>query len=1000
MGIRRVGLISIALSAGVGSMACEPPFPDPAPRPERGTLGEEIYGLFHADLTREAPERAAGFALERADFVATVDHLMPAGELADVQSFLVDILPLYDDGTMPSTTRLVAGMMARLEKDPEALRALAALLNREGYVSPRHADALLLRVAKYPRFRALATKVIDLALAHDGLDATGRADPSEDDCVGRLLASLADGLAELELSADAERTIVLAADLMTTEDPAMAGTPERSPLGPSSVVARDLRGLALLAPSAGMPAPFVDLAPADGLPDIDEAGRFVDANRRPILLPPFGTSGSRDVRQRALVATGGAPLYRFVEMDRTLLAGTTRDLRTLVDRGAHTKALDTVELFLGRRGADGRYTLDDDPLLDLAYAAAVSLDGRALPDVLELSSTLLRRHEGTLGWLLGELRRQLDLADASTAALEPGNSFFVDMTSWIRKLLREPNLAEDLLVALEDPAAMGLPEAAAKLMSHKKALISEADYDAGRVFTETVDRARADVAGNQSLQQRLMHLIYDAKGARYEPSFIGVPLGFVFEIADQGEFYMLSIIGEAEIPSLVARLTGLSTRPTPVELARFLNADQTFGNAVGNEGLEVRANDGDTLFAASASGMVDALRPLVRVFHQHGQLELLFELFRILHLHYASPASDYQKAQASAPRYSRLSGIARYEPLLVQSFREVKLLEGTQKLLVDTKGTTVRSGKTARETLLAVARHVMEKDPLLRTRLGAGEVTIDGERVTSLSPFDLARSALWNVDRALSRSNRARADWDAVVDVLDEVFAATTPSGAQQARFTNPRMVPFATAVLDFLAERARLQGTRGRLDGWLRRELMPDLEDLVTSDELPALVDLLHVVRDDAELSDMLAELRDQLLAEEEGFPELLALLGDKLEAARDAQLVVPVLRFLGRELHPDQRLPFHAVTLAKQALARDPKEKMLDLMQRSMEAAPDGALWIFGVTGAIRQANRKVPIDQGPLDVDDVRLISERVGGYLVDGEHGLEKFYDMVAKRGGTR
>jgi hypothetical protein len=497
-----------------------------------------------------------------------------------------------------------------------------------------------------------------------------------------------------------------------------------------------------------------------------------------------------------------------------------------------------------------------------------------------------------------------------------------------------------------------------------------------------------------------MHLIYDAKGARYEPSFIGVPLGFVFEIADQGEFYMLSIIGEAEIPSLVARLTGLSTRPTPVELARFLNADQTFGNAVGNEGLEVRANDGDTLFAASASGMVDALRPLVRVFHQHGQLELLFELFRILHLHYASPASDYQKAQASAPRYSRLSGIARYEPLLVQSFREVKLLEGTQKLLVDTKGTTVRSGKTARQTLLAIARHVMEKDGLLRTRLGAGEVTIDGERVTSLSPFDLARSALWNVDRALSRSNRARADWDAVVDVLDEVFAATTPSGAEQARFTNPRMVPFATAVLDFLAERARLQGTRGRLDGWLRRELMPDLEDLVTSDELPALVDLLHVVRDDAELSDMLAELRDQLLAEEEGFPELLALLGNQLEAARDAQLVVPVLRFLGRELHPDARLPFHAVTLAKQALARDPKEKMLDLMQRSMEAAPDGALWIFGVTGAIRQANRKVPLDRGPLDVDDVRLISERVGGYVVDGDHGLEKFYDMVAKRGGAR
>jgi len=61
-----------------------------------------------------------------------------------------------------------------------------------------------------------------------------------------------------------------------------------------------------------------------------------------------------------------------------------------------------------------------------------------------------------------------------------------------------------------------------------------------------------DTADNQSLHQRVLHLIYDTKGVRYRPELVGVPLGFIFEIEDLGEFYMLSLIGEAEVPSLVS----------------------------------------------------------------------------------------------------------------------------------------------------------------------------------------------------------------------------------------------------------------------------------------------------------------------------------------------------------------------------------------------------------------------------------------------------------------
>src|SRR5262249_55280754 len=156
--------------------------------------------------------------------------------------------------------------------------------------------------------------------------------------------------------------------------------------------------------------------------------------------------------------------------------------------------------------------------------------------------------------------------------------------------------------------------------------ITADDLNNGTVFTEEVDRAHPDTIDDESLQQRLLHLMYDTKGVQYVPHFIGIPLSFIFQIDDLAEFYMLSIIGESHVPALVSTLTGLSQTPTPQELAVFINQDQTFGNPQGHEGIDVKDNDGDTLFAVNASGCTDALRPLIRVFYDHGQMRLLFEL--------------------------------------------------------------------------------------------------------------------------------------------------------------------------------------------------------------------------------------------------------------------------------------------------------------------------------------------------------------------------------------
>jgi hypothetical protein len=981
-------------------LACEePPFDTTRKIDERGTLGEEMFKLYHRDLEREDPRRAEGFESERGGFVEAIDHLFPDAELASTQEFLLRLLPLYDDQTIPTVTRRLAEVSERLDQDREALAALAALEARRGYVSVEHQQALERRIANYPRFRELSKSLLRFALAHDGLDANGNESKTEDDVLRRLMKSVSKGLSEIEISADAERDIVLFADLLLSEDARLSIGPSPSPSGPSSVVSRDARGMAkvVLSPQRTMPSPFVDQSPADGLADLDGSGRFVDANGKVIDLQPFGRGGERDVLGRAVIAPGGPPVYQYVDLDETLLAGLSRDTRTLIERDVPKKALTVLRAILGERGEDGKYLAEGNKLLDLTYALGEAIDMNELPDLLELGADLVDQHEGTVAYLALQAERQLEVADRHTVALKQGNTFFNDIMSVIRKILIEPGLAEDLLDALEDPAVLRLPQAAATLSEFATTDITEADFLAGNVFTQRVDRSRPDVRGNQSLHQRVLHLMYDTKGARYEPRFIGVPLGFIFQIEDQAEFYMLSIIGEAEIPSLVSQLTGLSTKPTPDELSVFLNAEQRFGNPTGNEGLDVKANDGDTLFAASASGMVDGLRPLIRVFYDHGKLDLVFELFAVLHLHWASvEGGDYQDQSRGEPRYSKLSGIRRYEPLLIDVFRDTHELDAIRKLLSETRGLRTSSGKSVRDVLLAFARKLLLKNTDLRTRSGAREVFVDAERVTSLSPFDLIRSARADLKIIMRRSGETQAAWDTVIDELHELFLATETAGPEAGRFKNARLKPVARTLLDFFADRATAHKRAGDLRGWPRRALVENLGEVITSEDLPALLDVHDLIEADPALDQMITELRDQLLAEDQGFPELLAIAGDQLQAAKDASIAVPFLRFMGREIDPDSKLTFLLLDLMDKTLVADPEEKILEVSRRAIEKRPSGGLYFEGITAAIRQTNRVNVSDHGLLDAADLEKILGKVSSYMTDDEHGLEKFYELVKGR----
>src|SRR5687768_12266559 len=111
-------------------------------------------------------------------------------------------------------------------------------------------------------------------------------------------------------------------------------------------------------PSGNVQAPFTDSAPQDGLPDVDVLGRFVSTSGTPLNLSPFGEGsvpGATRDSSGQLVTDTGDPLFEYVDLEQTILAGLLRDGRTLIHEGVPMKAVRTIDTLLGERLPEGTY---------------------------------------------------------------------------------------------------------------------------------------------------------------------------------------------------------------------------------------------------------------------------------------------------------------------------------------------------------------------------------------------------------------------------------------------------------------------------------------------------------------------------------------------------------------------------------------------------------------------------------------------------------------------
>lgn len=484
----------------------------------------------------DAPDDLRALLAQREQLAAAIDAMWPEPLLPEVQAYATSetFLAAYDQGTVTAGIEALRGVLLELAGRPDAAAVLERLSLRRGY-TPASSGAIA-SILSSPDLR-------DVLLHTSGdIAPGGRAH----DALTLLAAAVALELRHLEAPADPadpERSARMIMDLLlTVHGSLITGTP-------MLVVVRDHRGIAEIAPLApgALPQPYVD-EDGDGLADVDELGRYVDASGQVIDAPsPFPTADAdppgtmRDPLGRALeTRTSLLPLYRYIDLDGTLLAALARDAAALVDpdRGTAIDLLRGVAALLGprvpaSRAYEGGEVLEytgfdtaESPLLDLIYASLQILRDPEIYDTLALVRNLLEEHEDALAQLSEAFVNLLhvpgDLGEAGDrATLEADSALMDDLAPVLQQIIETPGLLEDLLKAMEDPRLAQLGPYFRDYMTHADQLgydpeTQEVVYlDSGEPATElvkAVDREAPDSGFNRSIFQRVLHLLADTNG--------------------------------------------------------------------------------------------------------------------------------------------------------------------------------------------------------------------------------------------------------------------------------------------------------------------------------------------------------------------------------------------------------------------------------------------------------------------------------------------------------
>jgi hypothetical protein len=494
----------------------------------------------------------------------------PAKEEAVLTDAVSDMLgrmtDLYNDGTIPQSTRSLGRVVSEFTKSEDAQKAWARISARQGYRPVDTALGTARPVLAYPHIRDFANATLRLLSAdstpydpHPQLDADGNRIPVAgpgnaafnkllETSHEELLAAKADArlptlvtapdpsTTRVILSRPRDNVEVLQEILLAQDDAFVIGKPR-------FIVRRDDRGYARIR-GGQLPSPFID-QDRDGLPDVDLTGQFLTTNKSVAPSPfpfPGSTAGSegaaRDAFQRA--QAGDGLLYDYLDTSRTFAAQVLKDVKALTNpdpAAKHETLMDLVgglPIAMGPRETrtkdygttklayDGIDT-DQSPVLDLVYAMSTILGDRSADTTLALTRELFSTQTSSLARVVGAINHAYDIAQKHPEAVVPRKSTFWDeKLDTFGKLVKEPGLLEDVMRALAAPETQELGNTFARFAAYKDEVSYDPNDINGPTFDVTtgqpgnmstlVDRGAPITGTNRSALHRFLQLVNDTVG--------------------------------------------------------------------------------------------------------------------------------------------------------------------------------------------------------------------------------------------------------------------------------------------------------------------------------------------------------------------------------------------------------------------------------------------------------------------------------------------------------
>jgi len=929
-------------------------------------IGEIAYEVLHHNYTTTG-ETAKAQALEnrKADFVGSINQILPSEVGQDLFPTLLDLLPLVDDGTVEGAVADVDAILVDLMNDQAALEGLVALLSSTGdagAVSDRRTTYLLVnRLLAYPKLDDLARAIFALVQENDGVDDQGNPN-GERNLFAALQGLLSRRLLSYQPSPTAGQN--LQSSLQGLSGALLADDPLNAypDLGaPAWAVRLDVHGNPKVVADAAtgqLPAPFVDVD-GDGAADVDAEGRPVDAAGTPIEIPAFGSEGSRDSFGRAL-GPGGGHYYDYFDAKRTLLSELLLFAGELLERDVPSKGVLLLDAISDRVPHDNGTPSDpsddyetlspDSPLLDLTHAQFEVVRQTPLPELLRGLAEVIKNDPQKFAAIVDKLLVALKQASqaAATAPAPGANQALIDdllplLEDTLRPRGRNGQSAMRALLQAfnqEQRRLQTLPQSFAKMMK----------------FHDFRNQIPAD-ANNKSVMQRLLEMMQRAD--RCDAPLAG----------NMAEFYLDAMAGNQRILGINISI-GTIHRLLDVSFLRRLLCSG------------IRADDVRALKDFNDTGALDAMKPLAKVFSDRGETTLLKDIMLGLGDHYDAAMRPTEPMVVAILESGAVEDVFE----VIDAMTQVPV-PGTNDVVADVLADTMQA-------MVDTSRTVTDRR---------------GNQVRSLLQL-----VLEPMDRLKQTAQQRNAGpvFDSLVHDVGEVLLATYTDDMGTAdpaddveRWKWDGLKAQLGRTLEFAA--ATIPTDQAGRDQWAD-DMQHSMEVLLTGRDTVLIMDVLATIAASPhkqEINDGIANLfTPQPNAQEDVFGAILTLLAESVAkkpqrapSSIDPQALGNVMAFLGRQLDPSLNRFSGIGRLALRLIGADDGLLLLRILRNTFDMGPNGAeeppiavlQSVFADIGAAGGQS-------GPLTADSLKATLRSVHEFINDAEKGLPHFIEKIKDR----